>query len=142
MHRATLLVIAAAGLAACERAPDPAIERAQVGRALSGVLAYPRSTMVTYAAGEEAGELVLASPDSVAQVAAWFRVSLSLNGWEIQSDRPDRTGAVTLFAQKGTRPLWITLRPSVGGTGTTYTMVGAFAGTDSTAVQATDSVRP
>jgi hypothetical protein len=31
---------------------------------------------------------------------------------------------MTLYAQKGDRPLWITFRPNVGGPGTTYTMIG------------------
>jgi hypothetical protein len=26
---------------------------------------------------------------------------------------------------KGTRPLWVTLRPNVGAAGTTYTVIGA-----------------
>jgi hypothetical protein len=30
---------------------------------------------------------------------------------------------VTLIAQKGERPLWITLRPNVGAAGSTYTMI-------------------
>ena len=34
-------------------------------------------------------------------------------------------GTVSIYAQKGTKPLWISLKPSVAAPGTTYTMIGA-----------------
>jgi hypothetical protein len=58
-------------------------------------------------------------------VAAWYHRMLPLNGWELQSDAKAPDGTVSLFAQKGDKPLWITLRPNAGGPGTTYTLIGA-----------------
>jgi hypothetical protein len=65
-------------------------------------------------------------------VADWFRRSLTLNGWTLQSDLTSNDGSVTISATRGKRPLWITLRPNQGAPGTTYTMVGALVA-DSTA---------
>jgi len=123
MSRAYQLVIVLALLAACERPGESNRARVAAGRALSGTLAYPRSTPVTVAAGEEAAQLTMTSQDSLPVIVAWFRRALPLNGWVIQREG-GRTGDVTLYAQKGDRPLWITLRPNVGAVGTTYTMIG------------------
>ncbi len=123
MSRAHHLVVVLALLVACDRPGDTARAREAVGRALSGTLAYPQSTPVTVAAGEEAAQLTMTSPDSVAVIVAWFRNALPLNGWVIQRETAGTGGSVTLFAQKGDRPLWITLRPNIGAAGSTYTMI-------------------
>lgn len=123
MSRAHHFVVALVLLAACDRPGDPARDREAVGRALSGTLAYPQSSPVTVAAGEEAAQLTMTSPDSVPVIVAWFRKSLPLNGWVIERETAGTGGAVTLYAQKGERPLWITLRPNVGAPGATYTMI-------------------
>jgi hypothetical protein len=132
MPRAFPLLLAIALLAACERPGNPDEARAFAARALRGTLAYPQSSVVSVSAGDEAAELVLSSPDSVAAVAAWYRRALPLNGWEVKRDVRDRSGTVTIYAEQGPRPLWVTLRPNVGGAGTTYTMVGAVVPADST----------
>jgi hypothetical protein len=133
MSRVYHLFVLLALVAACERPDDQARARVAAGRALRGTLAYPRSSAVNVAAGEEAAQLSMTSPDSVAMIVAWFRKALPLNGWVIQREAAAAGGAVTLYAQKGERPLWITLRPNVGGSGTTYTMIGEIgAGADST----------
>ena len=124
MSRACQLFIVLALLAACERPGDSERARVATGRALSGTLAYPRSTPVTVAAGEEAAQLTMTSQDSLPVIVAWFRRALQLNGWVIQREATGPAGDVTLYAQKGDRPLWITLRANVGAVGTTYTMIG------------------
>jgi len=124
MSRAYQLSIVLALLAACERPSDSQRVRVAAGRALSGTLAYPRSTPVTVAAGAEAAQLTMTSQDSLPVIVTWFRRALPLNGWVIQREATGRAGDVTLYALKGDRPLWITLRPSVGAAGTTYTMIG------------------
>jgi hypothetical protein len=127
MSRVHHVVITLALLAACERPGDPERARVAAGRALSGALAYPRSSPVNVAAGEEAAQLTMTSPDSVAVIADWFRRALRMNGWAIQREATGRSGEVTFYAQKGERPLWITLRPNVGAAGTTYTMIGEIS---------------
>ncbi len=132
MSRATCFIVVFALLAACERPGDnPDETRHRVGQALSGTLAYPRSSMVSVSAGEEAAQLVMSSPDSVTTVATWFLKALPLNHWDVKRSVSDRSGTVTIYAEQNKRPLWLTLRPNVGGPGTTYTMIGVIP-TDST----------
>lgn len=131
MTRASSFIVALVLLVACERPGNPAQTRQLAGKALSGTLAYPRSTMVSVSAGEEAAQLVMSSPDSVTQVARWFLEALPLNHWEVKRTINDHNGSVTIYAEQEKRPLWLSLRPNVGGPGTTYTMIGVIP-TDAT----------
>jgi len=126
MTRAAGLVLLCAAVFGCERPGSPEQTRRLAGQALQGTLAYPRSTMVSVSAGEEAAQLVLSSPDSVEVVAKWFVRALGLNNWDVQRNITDKNGTVTIYAEQNKRPLWLTLRPNVGGPGTTYTMVGVI----------------
>lgn len=122
--------------AACSR-PKPPDTGAMVRRSLHGVLMYPRSTLLDATSGTDAAQVTLTSLDSAATVAGWFRSALNLNGWALQSDVTNGDGSITITAQKGNRPLWVTLRPNVGGPGSTYTVIGADVSGDS--VTAADS---
>lgn len=126
----TLVLLAAA----CERRqpPDPS---AMVRKALAGVMAYPSSSQVSASAGADAAQLTLSTPDSLSRVAGWYRQFLATNGWTLQSD-VTTADSIAIVAQKGSRPLWLTLRSNVGAPGTTYTLISAV--TDSTA----DSTTP
>jgi hypothetical protein len=132
MRRSIPLLLALALLAAgCDRERNTAQDRALAARALRGVLAYPQSSLVSLSAGNEAAELAFSSPAAVADVAQWYRQALTLNGWDVRSDIAQGDGTVSIYAQKDTQPLWVTLRPNVGGPGTTYTLVGAVVEPDS-----------
>jgi len=126
MTRAFFLVLIGVVLLACERPGSPEQTRRLAGQALQGTLAYPRSTMVGVSAGEEAAQLVMSSPDSVTVIARWFLRTLPMNHWEVKRTLSDASGTVTIYAEQNKRPLWLTLRPSVGGPGTTYTMIGVI----------------
>jgi predicted small secreted protein len=128
MRRSILFFLALALLAAgCDRDRGAGQDRALAARALKGALAYPGSSVVSISAGSDAAQVDLSTAAAVQDVAAWYRRALPLNGWEIHSDAVDPNGAVTIYADKGKRPLWITLRPNVGGPGSTYTLIGAIA---------------
>jgi len=126
MTRTAVLVFICAALLACDRPGSPEQTRRLAGQALQGTLAYPRSTMVSVSAGEEAAQLVMSSPDSVQVVARWFVRTLGLNNWDVKRNIADANGTVTIYAEQQKRPLWLTLRPNVGGPGTTYTMIGVI----------------
>ena len=130
MTRAALLILMCAALA-CERPGSPEQTRRLAGQALQGTIAYPRSTMVSISAGEEAAQLVMSSPDSVTVVAKWFVRALGMNHWDVKRTVSDPSGTITIYAEQNKRPLWLTLRPNVGGPGSTYTMIGVIP-TDST----------
>jgi hypothetical protein len=132
MMRRALLLVPVLALAACSRGDrDPAAERRFASRALTGVLAFPQSNVAGVATGTEAAEVTFTTHAEPAQVAAWYRQTLYLNKWELRSDVPQSEGMVMMHAMKDGRPLWITIRPSVGGPGTTYTLVGVVLEGDS-----------
>jgi len=116
-----LLAVTVAG---CERRHE-AESRAMAVRVLQGVLVFPGSQVVNVASGADAAEVELSSPASLAAVALWYHQVLRLNGWELKSDAKLPDGGVTIYAEQGRRPLWITLHPAVGAGGTTYNLIGA-----------------
>ena len=126
MTRVSFLLLFVCALLACERPGGPEQTRRLAGQAFQGTLAYPRSTMVSISAGEEAAQLVMSSPDSVAVVARWFVRALGTKNWEVKRNLSDANGTVTIYAEQNKRPLWLTLRPNVGAPGTTYTMIGVI----------------
>lgn len=141
MPRSLPLLLAFLVLAAgCDRGEREASRaRAVIGRAMPEALSYPGSALVSYSAGEDAAQIELTTPAPLDTVASWYRQTLPLNGWEVQSDASDRSGALTIYAEKTKRPLWITLRASVGRPGTTYTLMGAVIEPDSTKTQRSGS---
>lgn len=139
--RSTLLLLLLTAVAACNR-PQPPDTRAMLRKSLHGVLVYPRSTLVDATSGSDAAQVTLTTLDSVALVASWFRDELNLNGWALQSDVTNGDGSIAIVAQKGNRPLWITLRSNVGGPGSTYTVIGAVVTGDSMAVAESGAVKP
>ena len=131
--RSTLVLLMLTAVAACNR-PQPPDTRAMLRKSLHGVLVYPRSTLLDATSGTDAAQVTLTTLDSASVVASWFRQELSLNGWALQSDVTNGDGSIAIVAQKGSRPLWITLRPNVGGPGSTYNVIGAVVSGDSLAV--------
>jgi hypothetical protein len=133
MHRPTLpILLAALAVTACDR--PATVSRPTIARSLKGVLVYPRSTLVEMASGDSAGQLTLASPDAPDTVAKWFRVTLDLNHWVLQSDAKQSDGSILMYAERNAQPLWINLQRASGAPGTSYTVTGAITGSaDSTA---------
>lgn len=109
---------------ACERRHD-AESRAMAVRVLQGVLVFPGSQVVSVASGTDAAQVELSTPASVAAVALWYHQALRLNGWDLKSDGKLPDGGVTIYAEQGKRPLWITIHPAVGEPGARYNLIGA-----------------
>ena len=126
-------------LASCERAGEGASDRELAAEALKGVLVYPGSAAVSVAAGQDAAQATFTTPRALQVVAAWYRETLKLNGWHVKGDQLMPDGSHTIYAERGGRPLWITLQRSVGGPGTTYTLVGAIPLPDSSKAQRSGS---
>jgi len=131
MHRSALFIVLALLAAGCNRQRSDEDARALAARALRGALAYPQSTLVNLSAGTDAAELTFTSAATAADVAQWYRRALTANGWEVKSDQTGRDGAIAMYAEQGQRPIWLTVRPNVGGPGSTYTMIGAVLAGDS-----------
>lgn len=126
------MLFLALGLSACHRPSEAS--RHTIAQSLKGVLVYPRSTVINMASGDSAGQLTLSSPDQPDSIAAWFRVTLALNHWNLQSDARQPDGSMIMYAERQSQPLWITIQRATGTGGTSYTVTGAIAGSaDSTA---------
>ena len=132
MRRSMTVLLALTLVAAgCDREGDTEQARAVAARALRGVLAYPQSTLVSLSAGDDAAELSFSSPAAAVDVAQWYRRALAANGWEVKTDQVGHDGSISMYAEQGKRPLWLTMRPNTGGPGSTYTMIGAIIEGDS-----------
>jgi hypothetical protein len=133
------LVTVAALAAACERPGEGAAAARQAAETFKGMVAYPRSSLVSTSTGGDAVQVVLTTPAPVQTVATWYRELLRLNGWELRADAVLNDGSISIYADSGKRPLWITLRTNVGAPGTTYTLIGPVPGLDTTAAQRSGS---
>ena len=136
---AALATVAVLSAVACDRPAEQTRERDLAARLLNGLFAYPHSTLVSVAAGEDAAQVTLSTPTPVQQVAAWYRQSLTLNGWVLEHQGVLQDGSLSIYAAKGNRPLWLTIKANVGGPGTTYTLVGAQLLGDSAGAQRSGS---
>jgi len=126
------VLLAALVVVGCHRPAE--VSRHTIAQSLKGVLVYPRSALAGMASGDSAGQLTLSSPDDPDTVAAWFRVSLSLNHWDLQSDARQPDGSILIYAERRTQPLWINIQRAPGAAGTSYTVTGAITGSaDATA---------
>lgn len=142
MHRSTFLLAAVVLLGtACNRDKEAARARGVIGRAMPDALSYPGSSIVGYSASDDAAQIELTTAAPVQEVAKWYREVLPLNGWDVQSDAADPSGALVIYAEKAKRPLWLTLRANAGGPGTTYTLMGGIVETDSTKADSTKAQR-
>ena len=119
-----LCALAALSVTACERRHE-AESRDMAVRVLRGVLVYPGSSLVNFAAGTDAAQVQMSSSAPPDAIATWYRQTLRLNHWDLKSDGRLADGGITIYAEQGKRPLWITLHPTVGGPGTTYNLIGA-----------------
>jgi hypothetical protein len=141
MPRLAALVLLTALSTACKRPPPPhPPDRAVAAATLQGILAYPQSSVINVTTGSDAAQATFSTPAPVQLVATWYRQMLRLNGWDLQSDAVMNDGSVAIFAQQGARPLWVTLKTTAGGAGTTYTLIGAELPKDSAAQRSGSSM--
>lgn len=140
MKRHLVVTLLSAGalavLAGCNRRER--VSRDVVAKSLEGVMLYPKSQPMTLSSGDSAGQLVLFNADPPDSVARWYRNALDRAHWTLQSDQQTPDGAIHIYAERGQRPIWISIERASGAGGTTYTLTGAISGSaDSTA---TDSI--
>ena len=133
MSRILPLLMIAGLCTGCDRPPPQRPPREFAASVLQGLLAYPQSSVVSVTTGTDVAQAVFTAPAPVDSVATWYRRTLRLNGWELQNDAVMNDGSVSIFALQGKRPLWITLKSTPGGSGTTYTLIGAELPKDSAA---------
>src|SRR3989442_12657068 len=127
MNRPRVALVALVLFAACERAGEGAADRELAAAALQGVLAFPGSAVVSVSAGQDAAQAAFTTPAALQNVAAWYRLNLKLNDWEIKGDQLMADGSIAIYAVRRGKPLWITLQPTCGGAGARRNPVGTLS---------------
>src|SRR2546430_16526155 len=85
--------------AACERPGERTAERELAAKVLSGVLAYPQSTLAGGSAGEDAAQATFTTPAPLPRATAWYPEALRLNGWQGRTDHRRANRSIPLDAE-------------------------------------------
>lgn len=85
----------------------------------------PAASMVSREGGPEALKLTLKSHVRPATVEAYYRETLSKNGWRLVSDSRDAEGALVLLAEQNGRPLWVRIQSADDSVAALVELAGA-----------------
>ena len=114
----------ASGLAGCGREP---VKEPKVSSVLPTLPVPTDARVLSRSGGEEALQVVVHSEQSPEAIAGFYRYVFSHEPWQLVSDQKTPDGAQVLFAERSGPPMWVTIRKTVGGSGTTIEISGAVA---------------
>jgi hypothetical protein len=90
----------------------------------------PQATVVSRSGSPDALQLTLMSSAKVKDVEAYYRATLTKNGWRLVNDMRDRDGSVVLLAERDGPPLWVRIKSTDDSVATVVELAGAvFADT-------------
>jgi hypothetical protein len=104
---------------------DKGPEIAQVYDVFPTLPMPPAASVVSREGSPEALKLTLRSSSKPAKVEAYYRQTLTKNGWRLVSDARDAEGAVVLLAQQDGPPLWVRIQSTDDSVGTMVELAGA-----------------
>ena len=104
---------------------DKGPEMAQVYDVFPTLPMPPAASLVSREGSPDALKLTLRSSAKAAKVEAYYRQTLSKNGWRLVSDARDAEGAVVLLAQQNGPPLWVRIQSTKDSVGTMVELAGA-----------------
>jgi hypothetical protein len=104
---------------------DKGPEMAQVYDVFPTLPMPPAASLVSREGSPDALKLTLRSSAKAAKVEAYYRQTLSKNGWRLVSDARDAEGAVVLLAQQSGPPLWVRIQSTKDSVGTMVELAGA-----------------
>jgi hypothetical protein len=104
---------------------DKGPEMAQVYDVFPTLPMPPAASVVSREGSPEALKLTLRSSAKAAKVEAYYRQTLTKNGWRLVSDARDAEGAVVLLAQQNGPPLWVRIQSTKDSLGTMVELAGA-----------------
>ena len=104
---------------------DEAPEMAKVQDVFPTLPLPPSASMVSREGGPDALKLTLKSHVGPAKVEAYYRETLSKNGWRLISDTRDAEGAVVLLAHQDGPPLWVRIKGTRDSVATMVELAGA-----------------
>jgi hypothetical protein len=119
------MVLALAVLAGCR---DKGPEMARIQDVFPTLPLPPAASEVSREGSPEALKLTLKSHVGPARVEAYYRETLSKNGWQLVSDSRDAQGAVVLLAKQNGRPLWVRMQSTDDSVATLVELAGAVVG--------------
>jgi hypothetical protein len=115
-------VLLCAALVGCRDKPP---QTAKLSETLPTLLLPPNASFVERAAGVDALQITVRSPESADSVATYYRQILKKGGWRLVNDAKDADGATVLFAQRQGPPLWVRIRRDAEGSGSVVELTGA-----------------
>jgi hypothetical protein len=116
------IALAVLALVGCR---DKGPEMAQVYDVFPTLPMPPAASVVSREGSPEALKLTLRSSAKAAKVEAYYRQTLTKNGWRLVSDARDAEGAVVLLAQQNGPPLWVRIQSTKDSVGTMVELAGA-----------------
>jgi hypothetical protein len=117
-------VVVLTGFAACS--PEPA-KTAKAADVFPSLPVPADAEVVSRAGSEEALQIVLRSQQSPDDIALYYRSIFTHAPWHLVSDQQSPDGSLTMYAESGGPPMWVTIRKAVGTNGTTIEISGAVA---------------
>jgi len=125
MRARTLCVLCfAAAVAACARGQDRSKKTVVRPNYLLDVPYIAQSILEDTTGTPEAQHMVLLSPKLMDSVATFYRRELASGGWQLIGDVGDTTH-VTLYLERGGRPLWIQIEAQGPDSRVSLTAAGA-----------------
>ena len=107
--RRTLLLLALAGLAACQTVDDR--PKARLADTFNGVPLPPGAEGMGRQDGADAVQLMFKTPLAPAAVADYYRASLQKQPWSLKSESKLPNGSLTFYAEQDSGPpLWVSIR--------------------------------
>jgi hypothetical protein len=116
--------LAVLALASCR---DKGPEMAKVYDVFPTLPMPPAASVVSREGSPDALKLTLRSRVKAAKVEAYYRQTLTTNGWRLVSDARDAEGAVVLLAQQNGPPLWVRIQSTKDSVGTMVELAGAVS---------------
>ncbi|MBK8005160.1 MAG: hypothetical protein IPK12_14845 [Gemmatimonadetes bacterium] len=107
--RRTLLLLALAGLAACQPVDDR--PKARLADTFSDVPLPPGAQGLGRQDAADAVQLMFKTPLAPAAVADYYRASLQKKPWSLKSESTLPNGSLTFYAEQDSGPpLWVSIR--------------------------------
>jgi hypothetical protein len=106
---------------------DKSPKMAEVYEVFPSLPLPPAASVISREGSPEALKLTLRSNASPANVEAYYRQTLSKNGWRLVSDARDAEGAVVLLAQQNGPPLWVRIKSTDDSVATMVELAGAVS---------------
>ena len=115
--------LAVLALLACK---DKGPQTAKVSEVFPRLPLPPQATVVSRSGSPDALQLTLMSSAKVKDVEAYYRATLTKNGWRLVNDMRDRDGSVVLLAERDGPPLWVRIKSTDDSVATMVELSGAI----------------